>query len=130
MDDHARALRLVLSQGHVGETYNLGGWNEKTNLEVVQAICAILDELRPNASIAHHSSLITYVKDRPGHDRRYAIDASKIARELGWKPQETFDSGLRKTVVWYLANTDWINGVTSGEYQNWIQQNYGDRKTS
>ncbi len=130
VDDHARALRLVLSQGHVGETYNIGGWNEKTNLEVVQAICAILDELRPNASIAHHSSLITYVKDRPGHDRRYAIDASKIARELGWKPQETFDSGLRKTVVWYLANTDWINGVTSGEYQNWIQQNYGDRKTS
>ncbi len=130
VDDHARALRLVLTKGQVGETYNIGGWNEKTNLEVVQAICSILDELRPNASITRHSSLITYVKDRPGHDRRYAIDASKIARELGWKPQETFDSGLRKTVEWYLANTDWINGVTSGEYQNWIQQHYGDRKTS
>ncbi len=130
VDDHARALRLVLTKGQVGATYNIGGWNEKTNLEVVLAICAILDELRPNASITHHSSLITYVKDRPGHDCRYAIDASKIARELGWKPQETFDSGLRKTVEWYLANTDWINGVTSGEYQNWIQQNYGDRKIS
>ncbi len=127
VDDHARALRLVLERGRVGDTYNIGGWNEKTNLEVVQAICAILDELRPNASITHHSSLITYVKDRPGHDRRYAIDAGKIARELGWKPQETFDSGLRKTVEWYLANTDWINGVTSGEYQNWISIQYGDK---
>ncbi len=128
VDDHARALRLVLSQGQVGETYNIGGWNEKTNLEVVQAICAILDELLPQG--APHASLITYVQDRPGHDHRYAIDASKIARELGWKPQETFDSGLRKTIEWYLANTDWINGVTSGAYQNWIQQNYGNRKTS
>ncbi len=127
VDDHARALRLVLTRGQVGETYNIGGWNEKTNLEVVQAICSILDELHPQG--APHASLITYVQDRPGHDHRYAIDASKIARELGWKPQETFDSGLRKTVEWYLANTDWINGVTSGEYQNWIQQNYGDRKT-
>ncbi len=128
VDDHARALRLVLTKGQVGETYNIGGWNEKTNLEVVQAICSILDELHPQG--APHASLITYVQDRPGHDHRYAIDASKIARELGWKPQETFDSGLRKTVEWYLANTDWINGVTSGEYQNWIQQHYGDRKTS
>ncbi len=128
VDDHARALRLVLTKGQVGETYNIGGWNEKTNLEVVQAICSILDELHPQG--APHASLITYVQDRPGHDHRYAIDASKIARELGWKPQETFDSGLRKTVEWYLANTDWINGVTSGEYQNWIQQNYGDRKIS
>ncbi len=127
VDDHARALRLVLTRGQVGETYNIGGWNEKTNLEVVQAICAILDELRPNASITHHSSLITYVKDRPGHDRRYAIDASKIARELGWKPQETFDSGLRKTVAWYLANTGWVNAVISGEYQNWISIQYGDK---
>ncbi len=128
VDDHARALRLVLTKGQVGETYNIGGWNEKTNLEVVQAICSILDELHPQG--APHASLITYVQDRPGHDHRYAIDASKIARELGWKPQETFDSGLRKTVEWYLANMDWINGVTSGEYQNWIQQNYGDRKIS
>jgi dTDP-glucose 4,6-dehydratase len=128
VDDHARALRLVLGKGRVGETYNIGGWNEKTNLEVVHAVCAILDELRPQG--APHASLITYVQDRPGHDRRYAIDASKIARELGWKPLETFETGLRKTVEWYLTNTDWVNAVVSGEYQNWIQQNYGDRKTS
>lgn len=128
VDDHARALRLVLEKGRVGETYNIGGWNEKTNLEVVLAICAILDELRPRG--APHASLITYVQDRPGHDRRYAIDASKVARELGWKPLETFETGLRKTVAWYLANTAWTNAVISGEYQNWIQQNYGDRKTS
>ena len=127
VDDHARALRLVLTKGQVGETYNIGGWNEKTNLEVVQAICAILDELHPQG--APHASLITYVQDRPGHDHRYAIDASKIARELGWKPLETFDSGLRKTVEWYLANTDWINGVTSGEYQNWIAKQYSGLRT-
>ena len=128
VDDHARALRLVLERGRAGETYNIGGWNEKTNLEVVQMICSILDELRPQG--APHASLITYVQDRPGHDRRYAIDASKIARELGWKPAETFESGLRKTVEWYLSNTAWVNTVVSGEYQKWIQQNYGDRKTS
>lgn len=128
VDDHARALRLALERGRVGETYNIGGWNEKTNLEVVHAICAILDELRPQG--APHASLITYVQDRPGHDRRYAIDASKIANELGWKPLETFETGLRKTVAWYLANTAWVNAVISGEYQKWIQQNYGDRKTS
>ena len=128
VDDHARALRLVLEKGRVGETYNIGGWNEKTNLEVVHAICAILDELRPQEK--PYTSLITYVQDRPGHDRRYAIDASKIANELGWKPLETFETGLRKTVAWYLANTAWTNAVISGEYQNWIQQNYGDRKTS
>ena len=128
VDDHARALRLVLERGRVGETYNIGGWNEKTNLEVVYGICAILDELRPQG--VPHASLITYVQDRPGHDHRYAIDASKIAHELGWKPLETFETGLRKTVEWYLANPDWVNAVISGEYQNWIQQNYGDRKTS
>ena len=128
VDDHARALRLVLERGRVGETYNIGGWNEKTNLEVVQAICALLDEFRPQG--APHASLITYVPDRPGHDRRYAIDAGKIASELGWKPLETFESGLRKTVEWYLANTGWVNGVTSGEYKNWIKQNYSDRKIS
>ena len=128
VDDHARALRLVLEQGRVGETYNIGGWNEKTNLEVVHAICTILDELRPQG--APHASLITYVQDRPGHDHRYAIDASKIAHELGWKPLETFETGLRKTVQWYLTNTDWVDDVISGEYQNWIQQNYGDRETS
>jgi len=113
VDDHARALRLVLEKSTPGETYNIGGWNEKTNLEVVQSICTILDELHPQG--APHAKLITYVTDRPGHDRRYAIDATKIARELGWKPQETFASGLRKTVEWYLANTDWVQGVTSGE---------------
>lgn len=125
VDDHARALRLVLEKGRPGETYNIGGWNEKTNLEVVLAICAILDELRPQG--ASHASLITYVKDRPGHDRRYAIDAGKVARELGWKPLETFETGLRKTVEWYLANTDWVNAVVSGEYQKWISIQYGDK---
>jgi dTDP-glucose 4,6-dehydratase len=128
VDDHARALRLVLERGRVGETYNIGGWNEKTNLEVVYAICAILDELRPQG--APHASLVTYVQDRPGHDHRYAIDAGKIAHELGWKPLETFETGLRKTVQWYLTNTDWVDAVISGEYQNWIQQNYGDREIS
>ena len=125
VDDHARALRTVLENGKLGETYNIGGWNEKTNLEVVQAICTILDELHPQG--APHAQLITYVKDRPGHDKRYAIDATKIANDLGWKPQETFETGLRKTVAWYLANTDWVQGVTSGDYQNWVQKNYAER---
>ncbi|MBA3023280.1 MAG: dTDP-glucose 4,6-dehydratase [Gammaproteobacteria bacterium] len=128
VDDHARALRLVLEKGTLGETYNIGGRNEKTNLEVVQTICAILDELRPQG--APHSQLITYVTDRPGHDMRYAIDASKIANDLGWKPLETFDTGLRKTVQWYLSNTDWVQGVTSGDYQNWVQQNYTNRSAT
>lgn len=128
VEDHARALRLVLKQGRVGETYNIGGWNEKTNLEVVQSICAILDELHPQG--VPHASLISYVQDRPGHDRRYAIDASKIARELGWKPQETFESGLRKTVEWYLGNGDWVQGVTSGDYQRWMDKNYSRRGTA
>ncbi|MBI5891208.1 MAG: dTDP-glucose 4,6-dehydratase [Nitrosomonadales bacterium] len=122
VDDHARALHLVLNKGRLGETYNIGGWNEKTNLEVVRGICAILDDLRPQG--APHANLITFVKDRPGHDRRYAIDAGKIERELGWKPQETFETGLKKTVEWYLANDDWIKGVTSGEYRKWMQQQY------
>ena len=122
VDDHAHALRTVLETGKLGETYNIGGWNEKTNLEVVQAICTILDELHPQG--APHNRLITYVADRPGHDKRYAIDASKIAEDLGWKPQETFETGLRKTVAWYLENTDWVKGVTSGEYQNWIKKQY------
>ncbi|MBU1425686.1 MAG: dTDP-glucose 4,6-dehydratase [Gammaproteobacteria bacterium] len=128
VDDHASALRLVLERGKLGETYNIGGWNEKTNLEVVHSICAILDDLHPQG--APHTQLITYVADRPGHDKRYAIDANKIANDLGWKPQETFETGLRKTVEWYLANDDWVKGVTSGEYQKWMKQNYGDRKTS
>lgn len=125
VDDHARALRLVLARGQLGETYNIGGWNEKTNLEVVDAICAILDELRPQG--APHARHKIYVQDRPGHDQRYAIDASKIERELGWKPLETFETGLRKTVEWYLSNDEWVNGVLSGEYQNWVQQNYAAR---
>jgi len=123
VEDHARALRTVLERGRLGETYNIGGWNEKTNLEVVDAICAILDELRPEG--APHARLKTFVPDRPGHDKRYAIDASKIERELGWQPQETFESGLRKTVEWYLANEEWVRGVTSGEYQNWVKKQYG-----
>jgi dTDP-glucose 4,6-dehydratase len=125
VDDHARALRLVLERGQVGETYNIGGWNEKTNLEVVYAVCAILDELHPQG--APHGKLVSYVADRPGHDKRYAIDAGKIERELGWRPRETFESGLRKTVEWYLANSEWVNGVTSGEYRNWLEQNYQAR---
>lgn len=125
VDDHARALRLVLEKGKLGETYNIGGWNEKTNLEVVQSICAILDELHPEG--APHNRLITFVQDRPGHDRRYAIDAGKIARDLGWKPQESFASGLRKTVAWYLENTEWVQNVTSGEYQHWVDKNYSNR---
>jgi len=128
VDDHARALRTVLETGKLGETYNIGGWNEKTNLEVVQAICTILDELHPPG--APHNKLITYVTDRPGHDKRYAIDATKIADDLGWRPQETFETGLRKTVAWYLENTDWVEGVTSGEYQKWMQKNYAERKAT
>jgi dTDP-glucose 4,6-dehydratase len=128
VDDHARALRLVLERGKLGETYNIGGWNEKTNLEVVHSICTILDDLHPQG--APHTKLITYVADRPGHDKRYAIDANKIAKGLGWKPQENFESGLRKTVEWYLANDAWVKGVTSGEYQKWMHQNYNDRKPS
>ncbi|MEA5580487.1 dTDP-glucose 4,6-dehydratase [Nodularia harveyana UHCC-0300] len=124
--DHCEAINLVLQKGKVGETYNIGGLNEKTNLIVVEKICAILDELAPKANFSH-SSLITFVKDRPGHDRRYAIDCSKISHELGWKPQENFDSGLLKTVQWYLNNSDWVNQVHSGEYKSWIKQNYENR---
>ncbi|MDO8989289.1 MAG: dTDP-glucose 4,6-dehydratase [Sideroxyarcus sp.] len=122
VDDHARALHLVMNKGRLGETYNIGGWNEKTNLEVVHGICTILDEMRPQG--APHANLITYVKDRPGHDQRYAIDASKLEREFGWKPQETFETGLRKTVEWYLSNDAWIKGVTSGAYREWMQKQY------
>lgn len=128
VEDHARALYLVMNKGKLGETYNIGGWNEKTNLEVVHTICAILDELRPlstsDSPLKTYSSLITFVKDRPGHDQRYAIDASKIERELGWKPQETFETGLRKTVEWYLSNQDWVANVTSGDYRSWVQKQY------
>lgn len=115
VEDHARALVLVATQGKIGETYNIGGHNEKQNIEVVKTICAILDEFRPKST--SYAEQITYVKDRPGHDMRYAIDASKIQRELGWTPQETFESGLRKTVQWYLENQEWCQHVQDGSYQ-------------
>ena len=125
--DHCTAIRRVLDAGRLGETYNIGGWNEKPNLDVVHTLCALLDELRPRAGGQPYKTQITYVKDRPGHDRRYAIDASKIERELGWKPAETFDTGIRKTVEWYLANAEWVEHVTSGAYRQWTDQNYGAR---
>ena len=125
--DHCTAIRRVLEAGRLGETYNIGGWNEKPNLDVVHTLCAILDELRPRADGQPYKSQITYVKDRPGHDRRYAIDASKIERELGWKPAETFETGIRKTVEWYLANAEWVEHVTSGAYRQWTDKNYGAR---
>ena len=117
VDDHARALRLVLEKGEPGETYNIGGHNERTNLEVVQDICRLLDEMRPDSPHVPHADLITYVADRPGHDQRYAIDAGKIERELGWRPIETFETGLRRTVAWYLENEDWCRDVQSGGYR-------------
>jgi dTDP-glucose 4,6-dehydratase len=116
VEDHARALRTVLERGVPGETYNIGGHNERTNLEVVRAICGLLDEMRPGSPHAPHDRLIAFVADRPGHDRRYAIDAGKIARELGWGPAETFETGLRRTVAWYLDNRDWCRDVQSGGY--------------
>ena len=110
--------------GQLGETYNVGGWNEKTNLDVVNTICSILDELRPKSDRSSYASQITYVKDRPGHDRRYAIDATKLERELGWKPVETFDTGIRKTVQWYLDNQEWTDGVLNGSYRDWLKKQY------
>ena len=124
VEDHARALYKVVTEGVVGETYNIGGHNEKQNIEVVKTICKILDELRPQANAEPYESLITFVKDRPGHDLRYAIDASKIANELGWKPEETFETGIQKTVEWYLNNSEWVNRVKSGEYQSWLAKQY------
>lgn len=126
VEDHARALYTVVTKGAIGETYNIGGHNEKKNLDVVHTICDLLDEIVPKAN--SYREQITYVADRPGHDRRYAIDADKISRELGWKPQETFESGIRQTVQWYLANQQWVENIKSGSYKNWIEQNYGERK--
>jgi dTDP-glucose 4,6-dehydratase len=128
--DHCAAIRAVLSGGRLGETYNIGGWNEKTNLDVVHTVCAILDELKSAADSKPYASLVTYVKDRPGHDRRYAIDARKIERELGWMPMETFETGIRKTVAWYLDNMEWVENIVSGEYQHWMEANYRNRGVS
>jgi dTDP-glucose 4,6-dehydratase len=113
----------VLARGRAGETYNIGGWNEKANIEVVHTLCDLLDELRPK-DVGSYADQITFVKDRPGHDRRYAIDARKLERELGWKPAETIESGLRKTVEWYLSNQAWVRDVTTGEYRNWVAKQY------
>ncbi|KWW34837.1 dTDP-glucose 4,6-dehydratase [Cupriavidus metallidurans] len=121
--DHCSAIREVLARGCLGETYNVGGWNEMTNLDVVHTICDLLDQLKPKAN-GSYRELINFVKDRPGHDRRYAIDARKLERELGWKPAETFESGLRKTVQWYLDNQAWVQDVISGEYRNWVAKQY------
>ena len=129
--DHCSAIRRVLEAGKVGDVYNIGGWNEKPNIDIVHMVCDILDELRP-LSTAHsppstYRNLITYITDRPGHDRRYAIDASKIERELGWKPAETFNTGIRKTIQWYLENQGWVANVQSGTYREWVEKNYTGR---
>mgnify|MGYP006096441789 FL=1 len=126
VEDHARALYLVATQGKVGETYNIGGHNEMTNIDVIKTLCTLLEELVPDRpdKVESYFDLVTFVKDRPGHDVRYAIDASKIERELGWTPAETFDSGIRKTVEWYLGNDDWVKNITTGAYRNWIEKQY------
>lgn len=125
--DHCAAIEVVLKNGRVGEVYNIGGNHEKTNLEIVHTVCSILDELSPCETGESYDRLITFVKDRPGHDRRYAINPQKIESELNWTPAETFESGIRKTVTWYLDNTNWVNNVISGSYQNWLSENYGNR---
>ena len=125
--DHCSAIARVLEAGRLGETYNVGGWNEKPNIEIVRTVCALLDELRPRADGQSYATQITHVTDRPGHDRRYAIDARKLERELGWKPAETFETGIRKTVQWYLANPQWVQNVQSGAYRDWVSQNYSGR---
>lgn len=127
VEDHCAAIRRVLEAGKVGEVYNIGGWNEKPNIEVVRTLCRILDKKQPRADGSSYADLITYVQDRPGHDQRYAIDAGKISRELGWKPQESFETGIEKTVDWFLQNQDWVENVTSGEYRNWVQTHYAER---
>ena len=123
--DHCSAIRLALARGRLGETYNVGGRNERTNLDVVNIVCSLLDELKPRADGNSYSTQISFVKDRPGHDLRYAIDAAKLESELGWKAVENFESGIRKTVQWYLTNQDWVQSVTSGEYRKWMDSQYG-----
>jgi dTDP-glucose 4,6-dehydratase len=125
VEDHCKALHVVLELGRVGEMYNIGGRCEKANLEIVKSVCGLLDEIRPNSSHVPHASLITFVKDRPGHDRRYAIDFSKIESELGWSPKETFDTGLKKTIQWYLENPEWVESVQTGAYREWMRKQYG-----
>ncbi len=127
VEDHCTAIRRVLENGRPGETYNVGGNSERANIDVVTTICDLVDEMRPQAGAAPRRKLITYVQDRPGHDRRYAIDAGKITRELGWKPAEEFESGLRKTVRWYLENDEWVNNVRTGAYREWLTKNYAER---
>jgi dTDP-glucose 4,6-dehydratase len=124
--DHCSAIRTVLNDGRIGETYNVGGCNEKTNLQVVHTLCALLDQLQPKTSGSYRDQ-ITFVTDRPGHDRRYAIDAGKVLRELNWQPLETFETGMYKTVAWYLQHQDWVAHVASGEYRHWVETNYGAR---
>ena len=126
--DHCSAIRRVLEAGRLGETYNVGGWNEKPNIEIVNTVCKLLDELRPKADGTSYATQITYVTDRPGHDRRYAIDARKLEAELGWKPAETFETGIRKTVEWYLANPEWVANVQSGAYKDWVSKQYAGRQ--
>lgn len=127
--DHCSAIRRVLEAGQLGETYNVGGWNEKPNIEIVNTVCALLDELLPRADGKPYAEQITFVTDRPGHDRRYAIDATKIHRELGWKPAETFETGIRKTVQWYLSNSEWVANVQSGAYKDWVAKQYAGTST-
>jgi len=122
---HCSAIRRVLEAGKPGDTYNIGGWNEKANLDIVRTICSLLDTLKPRADGKPYQDQIAFVTDRPGHDRRYAIDARKIERELGWKPAESFDTGIAKTVQWYLAHQDWVANVQSGAYRDWVQAQYG-----
>jgi dTDP-glucose 4,6-dehydratase len=126
--DHCAAIREVLAKGRVGETYNIGGWNEKPNVEIVATVCALLDEMRPDPT-GPYRRLVKHVTDRPGHDRRYAIDARKIERELGWRPKETFETGLRKTVRWYLDHAAWVGRVQTGAYRDWLSTNYGARSS-